>query len=119
MIGFICLFFPAVVSVGMVDAVTRRDFSLKQFIYRFCTNALIINLVCFLIKKFVLGAGKEYLFVSGDAVPDVSIVYIGMALVAAIVLGLIESLLCKKVSVDLEVNKNEKKQEQSGEAEQI
>lgn len=113
MIGFICLFFPAILSVAMVDAITKRDFCIKQFIYRFCVNTLIINLFCFLIKIFVLGAGAEYIFdLHGNTPPNVAAPYIAMALGAAIVLGLIESLLYKRVGVDLEEDKDEETEEQ-------
>ena len=110
MLAFICLFFPAATSVFIYEAVTKKEYTAKQSILRFCTNALIINLLCMLVKKFVFGTAANPLY-AGDMVPNVAITYIVMALFFAVVIALIEAVFSKKatVSVEEEVNEEEKK----------
>ena len=76
----------------------------------FSAGASGFGSACFLLEKFVFGTGAKCVFASGDAILSVSIVYIAVALAFAIVLGLVESLLCKNVSVDLEEDTDEEKQ---------
>lgn len=107
MVGFICLFFPAAVSVRIFEALAKTEFSVKQTILRFCTNTLIINLLCMLVKKFIFGTAAQPLYTNGDMVPNVAIVYIVMALVAGVGVALVEVMFSKKVKVTVEEKPDE------------
>ena len=111
MLAFICLFFPAAASVFIFESIAKREFSAKQSLLRFCTNALIINLLCLLVKKFVFFTAAEPLYTGGDMVPNVAVVYIAMAIVFAVIVAFIEALFSKKVTVaaEEETDEEEKK----------
>ena len=117
MIAFICLFFPAAASVWIFEALTKRNSGLKKTIFLFCTNALIINFLCFLMKKFIFGTADVPLYsLQYDMYPTVAVNYILCAAGVAVVLAVIEALLAKKVklSIDSE-NDNEKESEKENE----
>lgn len=99
MIAFICLFFPAVVSVWIYDLLIKKQ-SKRQLIFRFCLNALIINGICFAVKSFLLSTGGELLYsFYGDMTPNVAVRYLIMAFPVCLLLGLVEVFLTKNVKV--------------------
>ncbi|MBO4216636.1 MAG: hypothetical protein J5940_01680 [Clostridia bacterium] len=103
MIAFICLFFPAVVSVWIFEALTKRNPGLKKTIFLFCTNALIINFLCFLMKKFIFGTADVPLYAAQyDMYPTVAVNYIICAAGIAVIISVIEALLAKKVRVSID-----------------
>ncbi len=103
MIAFMILFFPAVVAIGIYEAVSKLQLSRKQWLIRYCTNALLINLACFGIKAVVLNtaAAPLYTFYT-DATPIIAANYLVMAIPCAIVLGFVQVLLGKAVKVEVE-----------------
>ena len=119
MIAFICLFFPAAASVWIFEALTKRDSGLKKTVFLFCVNALIINFLCFLMKKFLFGTADAPLYSQQyDMYPTVAVNYILCAAGIAVILAVIESLLVKnlKLSVDKEKdneNGSEKENEET------
>lgn len=111
MLAFICLFFPAVTSVWLFESLAKTEFSLKESIMRFCTNALIINLLCITVKKFFFATGENPLCSEGDMVPNVAFVYIIMALFFAICVTIFEVIFSKKIkSVTAEEVSDEEKE---------
>lgn len=54
MLEFICLFFPAVLSVFIMEQLCKKHFSFRNTIYLFVTNTLFINVIIFAIKFFLL-----------------------------------------------------------------
>lgn len=110
MLAFIALFFPAVVSVWFFESLAKTEFSLKESIMRFCTNALIINLLCIAVKKFFFATGEFSLYSEGDMVPNVAFVYIIMALFFGACVTLVEVIFSKKIkSVSAEEVSDEEK----------
>lgn len=110
MISFICLFFPAVVSVWIFRLLSKRR-EISDFLFRYCFNNLIINGICFAIKSFILSTGAQPLYsVSYDMTPDVAVRYIIMALPVAVFIALVEFFATKnvKVIVDDENKEDEK-----------
>lgn len=100
MIAFICLFFPAVISVWIYELLIKRSLSKRQLIFRFCLNATLINVVCFAVKAFLLSTGGQPLYTFGsDMTPDVAVRYLIMALPICMVLSLLEVFLTKNVKV--------------------
>ena len=110
MIAFICLFFPAVLSVCMYERLTKRELGFKRIVYRFCINALIINFICFLSKKLFFGTAEAPLYTfETDMRPTVAINYIITAVAVAVALTLFEVLLSKKVRIYVEEDKEKEK----------
>lgn len=109
MLAFIALFFPAVVSVWLFESLAKTEFSVKQTIMRFCTNALLINFLCVIVKKFILGAGAEPLYTEIGMVPNVAAVYITMALIFGICIAVIEVVFSKKIILTVEEEPDESK----------
>lgn len=109
MIAFICFFFPAVISLWLFEALLKRPLCRKQWLYRFCTNTLLINFICFGIKKFFLQTADSPLYsLNTDMYPSAAFNYMLMAVPAAIILVVFELLLSKKVKIELkEENRDE------------
>lgn len=100
MITFICLFFPAVVSVWIYELLLKVELSKKKIIYRFCFNTIIINAVCFAVKTFILSTGSQPLYnFYTDMIPNVAVRYLIMAVPLCVVLSIAEVFLTKNVKV--------------------
>ena len=105
MIAFICLFFPAVLSVWLFERTGKRDLSKKNRLYLFCSNTMFINLLCFVIKRFVLGTAGEPLYsLATDMTPSAAGNYLIMAIPCAVVLGFVEICVRKNVKLTVEDN---------------
>lgn len=102
MIAFICYFFPAVFSIWLYEALTKNSLNIKKCIFRFCSNAMFINLGCFGIKKYVLHTADYPILLDGDMLPGVAFNYLIMALGVAIILLLAEILLSKNAKIVVE-----------------
>lgn len=108
MIAFICYFFPAVLSLWLFETLTKNNLSWKECLFRFCSNALFINFICFGIKKFILHtAGEPICSNSADMLPIVAFNYLVIAIPVTVVLVFAEILLPKKISITVEENTNE------------
>ena len=108
MIAFICLFFPAVLSVWAYEALTRTELKGKKWVYRFCGSTLIINFICFAIKSYVLAtAGYPLYELATDMLPGTAVKYMIMAAPAAIILVVVEVLLAKYVKIRVEEPEDE------------
>lgn len=109
MIAFICLFFPAVLSVWMYEKLTKADLSIKNWLYHYTLNTTAINLFCFLIKKVVLGtAGDPFYTLSVDTTPSAALNYLIVAIPTAVLLVFFKVLLSKTVRVTAEDERDEK-----------
>lgn len=106
MIALITLFAPAVLAVGLFEKLSKRELGAKKWLYRFCFNALAINLIVFLIKKVILHTSTAPLYsLLTDMTPEVVIRYLIMAIPAAVVLVVVEILLSRHVKVGVEEEK--------------
>ena len=109
MLGFICYFFPAVTAIWLYEVLTRRQLSVKRCVFRFCTNAVVINFLCLGIKCYILGTGSVPIIPQTDMFPQVAFNYLVMAIVISIVLVFAELLLVRKVSITVEEENEEDK----------
>ena len=111
MIGIICYFFPAVVAIRLYEILTKDNLNLKQFVYRFCTNAIIINLVCIMAKKFASNTvNTPFMQPGGDFLPDTAFKYLLIAMATAVVVALVEALISRKLRIIIEEARNEEKE---------
>ncbi len=112
MVAFICLFFPAVISVWVFDCLTRRDLSMKQFIYHFCLNTVLINLAYFFVKLlFMRNADLPLYDPATDMLPIGAIKYLLAAVPIGVAIVLIEVLLFRNVKISVEEDRNGKEKE--------
>ena len=106
MIAFMILFFPAVMATGLFEAVQKTRLTGRQWLCRYCVNALLINLFCFLVKAYVLHTATAPMYtLNADTTPIVAANYLIMALPMAIILGFVEVLLSKTVKAEVEDTK--------------
>lgn len=103
MIAFMILFFPAVLATRLYEKLQKTDLTRKQWFCRYCTNALLINLFCFLVKVLILHTGTDSLRSwTGDATPSTAVNYLITAIPAAVILSFLQVLLTKHTKVDVE-----------------
>ena len=103
MIAFICLFFPAVITVWLYETAAGVDLGLKKWLYRYCASNLLVNLVCFGVKRYTLdSAGAPFYTLAVDVTPVAALHYLIMAIPSAAVLAFVQALLTKHGKVTLE-----------------
>ncbi len=108
MISAICIFFPAVLSVWLFEALSKQNLTLKPWIYRFSLNSVIVNGLVFMVKWLVTDTSSELLALpSADMTPDVAIRYLVMALPIAAVAAVVEALLVGKITVSVSEENDE------------
>lgn len=105
MIAFICLFFPAILSVWIYEKLTRTDLKGKQWLYFYIGANLFVNLLCFVAKKVLLGTAANPLYtLQKDITPSAACNYLIMAIPAAVFLAVFAVLLRKHTKITVEDN---------------
>ncbi|MBR4762522.1 MAG: hypothetical protein IK086_07790, partial [Clostridia bacterium] len=89
----------------------NKKFSAKESVLRFCTNTLLINFLCVLVKEFVFNTAGNPLLADGDMTPSTAAVYMAMSMIFGLVIALFEVLLSKKVKVAVEETPDEEKKD--------
>ncbi|MBO4733057.1 MAG: hypothetical protein J5662_01135 [Clostridia bacterium] len=107
MLAFIALFFPAAAAVWLFEAIAKAEFSVKETLLRFAANALIINFLCILVKKFVFGTGAKPLYTDGDMTPGAAVTYITMALAFGLIITVLQLIFSKKIKITVEEKSDE------------
>ena len=108
MIALIVFFCPAVLAVWCYEALTKTSLPRKKWFYRFSLNTLGINLLCLLVKQFILRSGDMALYTPfHDMVPSVALHYLVVAVPAALIFVLLQIFLQKNVKITVEDSKNE------------
>lgn len=103
MIAFICLFFPSVSSVWLYESLTKSRLERRRWLYLYTVDVMLVNLFCFLVKRFVLQTGGEAFFsLFTDTTPAAAANYLIMAIPAALILAAVQSLLRGRVSIAVE-----------------
>ena len=103
MIAFMILFFPAVLATRLYEKLQKTDLTRKQWLCRYCINALLINLFCFLIKVLILHTGTDPLYSwTGDVTPSTAANYLITAIPAAVVLSFLQVLINRHTKLDVE-----------------
>lgn len=107
MIALICLFFPAVLGVGLFERWQKTDLTRKQWLYRFCTNALFINCICFCVKRFLLNTAADPLYtLYVDITPIAALNYMIITIPTAVVFAFLQVVFSKTAKVTVEDNAN-------------
>lgn len=108
MVALICLVFPAVVSVWIYEALSRKNLTGKKWGYLFALNCLLILFVCVLIMRLFLGNAHEYVL-NWDMHLQHACNYLVLAIPATVVLPVMEVLLGENVKITVEDQADEKK----------
>ena len=107
MIAFICLFVPSVISIWIYEALSKHKLNLKEWIYRYSLNVLCINLLVFLVKKFILATSAQGL---SNMSPEAAIRYMVIAVPLAIIFSVFQIFVSKNVRVRVCEEENEQEQ---------
>lgn len=103
MIAFIVLFFPAVLSVWIFESVSKSTLGRRSWLYRFTWNTMLINGICFAVKKWILHTADAVIFsFSADMTPSVACNYLIMAIPLSVVIAIVQVFLSKHLRVELE-----------------
>lgn len=107
MLKLICLFFPAVCSVGLFERLRKTDLKFKNMLYAFCFNAVLCNSAVLFFKEFITLTSQEPLNAAFyDITPSVAIRYLAIALPAALIVGILEALLLGKINTSVKTDGN-------------
>ena len=103
MIAFICLFFPAVLGVWFFEHLRKAPLSGKHWLYRYCANVLIINCICFAVKRFFLNTGFDsFCSLYADTTPSAALNYLIMAIPSALIVPFVQVFFSKHATVTIE-----------------
>ena len=111
MVTFLVLFFPAALSLWIWEKATKCTLPKRKWVYLYALNTLLINFLCFVLKKWVLHTGE---YTIEGMTPNSAINYMLVAVVLAAVVALVEVFCYKRVR--LQVESGEEKE--NGEKEQ-
>ncbi len=100
MVTFICLFFPALVSLFIYDKLNNKPLSRRNTVFLYSLFCLLINGACFAFKTLVLGTGNYLLAEGSDMTPSAALNYLIMAGAAAIIFAFIVALTSKNVKIE-------------------
>lgn len=103
MVAFIVYFFPAVASVWFFERLRKTTLDKKAWLYRFAWNTMLINGICFTVKKWFLHTATVSMSsFSADMTPDIACNYLIMAIPLAVVIAVAEAFLTKHATIELE-----------------
>lgn len=103
MIAFICLFFPATLGVWFFEHLRKAPLSRRQWLYRYCANAMVVNGICFAVKRFLLDTGH---LPFADITPSAGLNYLIMAIPTAIIAAFLQVVFEKHTAITVEEEKN-------------
>lgn len=106
MIEFICLFFPALISLVIFQKLIKKELTFIKSISVYALFNLSINGLVFLIKTYVLGTGNASLINGNDMTPSIALNYLIMAIPISLAVAIIVALVYK--NIDLKIEKDEK-----------
>ena len=108
MIKFICLFFPALVCVGLYEALSKKDLSRKGLVYMYGLDTAVINGIVFGVKQYLLKTASYPLSdASGDMLPSAAFNYLVMGMFAAVCVAVAQVFLSRNAKVTIEETANE------------
>lgn len=96
MLAFITLFFPAVLSVALVDHMRKNKLSVRGLIYCCATANLFINVACILIKMGLFQVAVTSTALSANMTMQMSVDYLIFAIPMAVVFSFIAALFENK-----------------------
>lgn len=107
MLAFICIFFPAVISVCIYEKLSRKTLERRQWAYLYVEAVLLINFACNFVKKALTGSGEVPMYdLYTDMVPERFVNYLTMAIPVAVALAVFQVLLSKNVKISVEETEN-------------
>lgn len=109
MLWFISLFFPAVLSVALVDHMRKNRLSVRGLVYCYATANLFINVACMLIKMGLFQIAITSSALSADMTMQMSVDYLIFAIPMAVVFSFIATLLENKNILVKKSNNEENK----------
>ena len=94
--------FPAIISIGLLEWIMKQQLSKKSIVYLFASNTLLINVICWGIKIYILGTGFEPISVEGEMLPSVAFNYLIMAGGAILLIVILEVFFYKNIKFKVE-----------------
>lgn len=101
MLAFICLFFPAVLSLRILEVLNRKEPRPLHRVYHYCTFVLLINLVCIGLYIFVFHTSALFSHEGGDMLPRTAFSYMIVATLIGAFLAVLQALLQRHVSLQV------------------
>lgn len=103
MVAFIVLFFPAVASLWIFETLRKEKLTKKDWFYRFTWNTMLINGICFAVKKWILHTAAVALSsFSADMTPDIACNYLIMAIPLSVGIAIVQVFLSRHARVEIE-----------------
>lgn len=101
MLVFICLFFPAVISLAIYEKLTEETLTIKKTVYFYILFNLLINFFILAIKTFITGSGDTYLPIDLGINISTATFYMITALPLAVIISFIAALIKRNVKVEI------------------
>lgn len=99
---FFCLFFPALMSVGILGMLQKKKFDVQGFLTSYASFVVLINFLVMVVLAYVFGNQAEiltsYAFTNGFIVK-----FLACASVFAVILPFVFEFFRKNTNISLEV----------------
>lgn len=103
MIALIVYFFPAIVSVWIFETLSKSTLTHRHWFCRFAWNTVLINGICFAVKKWVLNTADVVLSsFYKDMTPAIAVNYLIMAIPLAVGIAIVQVFLHRHLRVQVE-----------------
>ena len=107
MLEFICLFFPPVLGVALIERLLNKKYSYKTFFILYVWLCLSSNFIIFLLKRFWFQtSAAPFSNISVDAAFN----YIPLAILTSALIAFFTTVFLKKTELRLELKKKEKEE---------
>ncbi len=113
MIEFICLFLPALVCVSIFEKLKKNRLSVRDFIFLYAFDNIIINGIIFAAKKFVFRTG-DMVFGSfqSDTTPTAGFSFLLLGMFFSIILAFVEVIISQNFEVKVKELKDDEDDEE-------
>ena len=110
MLEFICLFFPPVLGLAIIEHLLKRKFSNKALLFLYVWFCLSSNLIVFIIKfLFFQTADASFFNISVNT----ALRYIPLALLATCLVAYFTTLFFKKTELTLETKEEDNEEQET------
>ena len=102
MVTFLCLFFPAALSVFLFEEITHQKHGVRKLAFLYTADVIGVNFLVFAIKRWVLKSAEATLLTGSDMAVSTAFNYLVMAIPIAVIAAVVFSFLSKRVRLDVE-----------------
>lgn len=97
-LGFLCLFFPAIIAVYIFSIITKRKVGINFFLLYYAIYVILINFIMISVLTFIFN--KKYLILLANSFSNIFILkYIGLAMLLSCLLPFLFKIIKENINL--------------------